>query len=304
MRIVSLLPAATEICFAQGLGEDVFGVSPECDFPPLALEKPVASRSLVPTEGKGSAETSRLVGERLLQGGALYALDVDALRLAQPDVILSQALCDVCAPAAEDVRAVAERMPDPPEVLSLDPHRLEDILDDIRRVGRACGATDQADRLLDALRRRIDAVAARASRLDDRPATLCLEWLDPLFVAGHWVPEMVALAGGHDVLGHPGDPSARIDAKDIAMTAPQVAVLMPCGFHLDRVQDEAPILTSRPFWKDLPASRRDRVWLVDGSSFFNRPGPRIVDGLEILAHILHPDLFPKVPVHAAQRWVG
>jgi iron complex transport system substrate-binding protein len=304
MRIVSLLPAATEICFALGLGEDVVGVSPECDFPPLALEKPVVSRSLVPADGKGSAETSRLVGERLLQGGALYALDEEALRLAQPDVILSQALCNVCAPAAEDVRAVAERMPDPPEVLSLDPHRLEDVLADIRRVGRACGATTEADRLLDALRRRIDTVATRASRLGDRPTTVCLEWLDPLFVAGHWVPEMVALAGGDDVLGRAGEKSFRIDAKDIAMSAPHLAVLMPCGFHLDRVQDEAPILTSRPFWKDLPASRQDRVWLVDGSSYFNRPGPRVVDGLEILAHILHPDLFPKVPIHVAQRWVG
>jgi len=305
MRIVSLLPAATEVCFALGLGGDVVGVSPECDFPPAAREKPVVSRGLLDFEGKGSGETSRIVGERLESGGALYHVEENALRSAEPDLILTQGLCDVCAPTLGDVEEVASRLPMRPTILSLDPHSLGDILRDIRRVASAAGVEDRATEVVDVLRDRIRNVEGRATRASARPKAVCLEWLDPLFTAGHWVPELVALAGGEEVLGRPGQPSRRVDPRDILMAAPDVAVLMPCGFDLGRTEKEAPVVTQATWFRDLPAARRDRVWLVDGSSYFNRPGPRVVDGLEILGHILHPDLFPRLPrLGDARPWVG
>ncbi len=304
MRIVSLLPAATEICFALGLGDDLVGVSPECDFPSAVREKPVLSRALLQYEGKTSGDTSRMVGERLESGGALYQVDESALRASGPDLILTQGLCDVCAPTLGDVEDVARRLPWTPAIESLDPHRLEDMLQDILRVGRACGIEARAAEVVAALRERIDRVAERASTALVRPRTVCLEWLDPLFLGGHWVPEMVALAGGIDVLGKTGEKSRRIQPNEIVVASPDVAVLMPCGFDLDRTRQEAPVVTATPWWTDLPAAREDRVWIVDGSSYFNRPGPRLVDGLEILAHIVQPDLFPKPPDVAAAARVG
>lgn len=305
MRIVSLLPAATEICFALGLGDSVVGVSPECDFPLAARRRPAMSRTLLDYEGKSAAETSRIVGERLADGGALYAIEEAALRDVGPDLILTQGLCEVCAPSFGDVREVANRLPNHPKVLSLDSHRIEDILEDILRVGGACGVSDEARRVVEGLRERIERVALRAGRTRERPRVLCLEWLDPLFVAGHWVPEMVHLAGGEDVFGRGSEKSFRVVGKDVAIAAPDVVVLMPCGYHMDRVEKEAIVVAVQPWWRDLPAVRRDRVWLVDASSYFNRPGPRVVDGLEILAHIFHPDLFPEEwNPDAMRRWVG
>jgi len=305
MRIVSLLPAATEISFALGLGDDVVGVSPECDFPEAARTLPVMSRALVATEGRTPSETSRIVGERLGSGLSIYEVDEKSLREASPDLILTQGLCDVCAPTADDVRAVAERLPDPPDILSLDPHRLEDVLGDIRRVARITGTEEAAETLVASLRGRLDAVAARATAIVRQPRVLCLEWLDPPFAAGHWVPEMVEIARGEDVFGRPGEKSHRLDDQAIAIAAPDVLVLMPCGYHMDRTRKEAHVVREKGYWRDLPAVRRDRVWLVDGSSYFSRPGPRLVAGLEILAHILHPELFPPFRNSAdAQRWVG
>ena len=303
MRIVSLLPAATELCYALGLADDVVGVSPECDFPPGARTKPVISRSVLAYEGKSSRETSRMVGERLEAGGALYQVDESALRSADPDLILTQGLCEVCAPAVGDVEEVARRLSRVPSILSLDPHRLDDSLTDMERVARRCGVEDRAAHVIESARDRIGRVAKRAAAARVRPKVMCLEWFDPLFVAGHWVPEMVDLAGGTDVLAEPGEASHRVDPKEIVMASPDVAILMPCGFHLDRTDEEASNVTGNPWWGDLPATRSDRAWLVDGSSFFNRPGPRLVDGLEILAHILHPDLFPQSPaLTAAKKW--
>ncbi|MGQ0796484.1 MAG: cobalamin-binding protein [Methanobacteriota archaeon] len=302
---MSLLPAATEICFALGLGPDVVGVSPECDHPPAARTRPVVSRSTLDEEGRPSAETSRLVGERIAAGDPLYSVDEGALRALAPDVVLTQALCDVCAPSLQDVRAVADRLPDPPHVVSLDPHRLDDILGDIVRVGDVCGVHDAALSFVDGMRARIERVSSRTASVATRPRTLCLEWLDPFLVAGHWVPELVALAGGEDVLGRVGARSYRIEPRDIAIAAPDLAVLMPCGFHLDRAMKESSGLARMPFWRDMPAARRDRVWVVDGSSYFSRPGPRVVDGLEVLAHLVHPRLFPTpARPNAARPWAG
>lgn len=304
MRIVSLLPAATEICCALGLEDDLVGVSPECDHPPAVVGKRIVSRGLLPYDGKSSGETSRIVGERLASGGALYQVDEDALRSTEPDVILTQGLCEVCAPTLGDVEEVAARLSHPPEILSLDPHRLDDVLADIEQVGCFCDVEEAAQVVVNSLRSRIDRIATRASEAADRPATVCLEWLDPLFLAGHWVPEMVALAGGHDPLAKAGEPSRRVDGREVAQASPDVAVLMPCGFDLERTREETFLVTETSWWAELPAARSNRVWTVDGSSYFNRPGPRLVDGLEILAHILHPELFPSPPDREAARpWV-
>ena len=273
MRIVSLLPAATEICFSLGLGGELVGVSAECDYPPAVKGTPVVSRVRLDYAGKTSAETSQMVGDALTEGDALYAIDEHELREQAPDVILTQGLCPVCAPSVGDVRVVANRLPKKPRVVSLDPHTLKDMLEDIERVGKACGAPVAARSVVDDLRDRIERVAFLTGRVRERPKTACLEWLDPLFAAGHWVPEMVELAGGVDVLATAGGKSRRVEPRDVVLGAPEVAVLMPCGFHIDRTKAEAPVVTAKPWWRDLPAARTNRVWLADGSSYFSRPGP-------------------------------
>ncbi len=303
MRIVSLVPAATEMCFVLGLGSEVAGVSPECDYPAAAADIPRVSRALLDFDGKTSAETSRRVGERLASGGALYRVDGKALQDAAPDVILTQGLCEVCAPTTDDVREVAGKLAKKPRVVPLDPHSLKDMLQDIERVGMACGAAGAASRVVEDLRDRIERVAFLTSRVRERPRTVCLEWLDPLFLAGHWVPEMVELAGGQSVLARPAEKSPRVGAKEIVMAAPEAAVLMPCGFDLERALHETPALVKQDWWQDLPAARRGRVWVTDGSSYFSRPGPRLVTGLELLAHILHPEIFTRPPSpRDAVRW--
>src|SRR3989454_11231130 len=246
MRIVSLLPAATEICFALGLGDEVVGVSPECDFPRAVREKPVVSRGLLQYEGKPSGQTNRMVGARHVSGGASYQLNVSALRSSGADLILTQGLCDVCAPTLGDVEDIARRLPRTPAIESFNPHRLEDVLETVLRVGRACGIEDRASEVVAVLRERIDRVAERASTAVARPKTVCLEWLDPLFLGGHWVPEMVGLAGGGDVLGRTGAESRRPAPEEIALASPHVAVLSPCGFDLDRTRTEAPGFTYGP----------------------------------------------------------
>jgi len=305
MRIVSLLPAATEICFALGLGGDLVGVSPECDYPPAANELPRVSRGLLDYEGKTSAETSRMVGRRLAAERPLYAVDDKALLEARPDVIVTQGLCEVCAPTTDDVRAAAARLPRRPRIVTLDPHSLKDVLEDFERVGHACGASVAAVSAVEDLRERIERVAFLTGHVPEHPRTACLEWLDPLFAAGHWVPEMVELAGGQDVLAKRAEPSRRVEPKDVVMAAPETAVLIPCGFHLERALKETPQVARQPWWSDLPAARQGRVWVADGSSYFSRPGPRLVTGLEILAHILHPEIFSQPPSATdARPWTG
>ena len=258
MRIVSLLPAATEICYALGLGENVVGVSPECDHPAAARTKPIMSRALLPYDGQSSGETSRMVGERLAAGGGLYQVDAEALGSADPDLILTQGLCDVCAPTLGDVEDVARDLPRTPEIVSLDPHSLADVLADIVRVGRMCDMEAHAAEVVDGLRLRIEDVRGRASRTDDRPRTLCVEWLDPLFIAGHWVPEMVDLAGGVDVLGRSEEKYRRVTSDDIVEASPEAAVLMPCGFDLERTRTEAGMVTGARWWSLSPASKNRR----------------------------------------------
>src|SRR3989449_7720511 len=238
MRIVSLLPAATEICFALGLGDDVVGVSPECDFPGAAREKPIVSYALLEYEGKTSGETSRMVGGRIESGEALYQVDESALLSSGPDLILTQGLCDVCAPTLGDVEDVARRLPWRPVIESLDPHRLEDMLQDILRVGLACAIEARAVEVVAALRERIDRVAERASTALVRPKTVCLEWLDPRLLGGHWVPEMVGLAGGGDVLGRAGGEYRRVERHEGVTASPDVAGVGALGLCLRRDRGE------------------------------------------------------------------
>jgi iron complex transport system substrate-binding protein len=292
MRVCSLLPGATEIAFALGLGDDVVGVTHECDYPAAARQKPVVVRSLIDSHRMTSLEIDRWVSERLGNNQGLYMIDEERLREAAPDVILTQGLCDVCAIDYNEVVAASETLAKKPKIVSLTPNCLTDVLSDVLRVGEATGQRLKAEQVFRHLEERISAVRERAAQLSARPRIACLEWFDPIYAAGHWVPEMVELAGGHDVLGRKGKPSAKIHWKQVVELAPDVIVLMPCGFDIQRTAQEAASLEHLGGWHDLPAVKAGRVFAVNGHAFFNRPGPRLVDGLEILAHIIHPEIFP------------
>jgi iron complex transport system substrate-binding protein len=291
MRICSLLPSATEIVYALGLGDQLCGVSHECDFPPEVAAKPTVIRSVFDPSTLSSLEIDRAVMERLRQGEGVYTIDLDRLKQADPDLILTQELCDVCAIPYSEVKRAVEQLGRQPLLLPLSPTLLGDVLDDIRRVGEAAGKRKKAESLVACLQSRIDGVAAVATSAAERPTTFCLEWADPLYVSGHWVPEMVGLAGGTDGLGMKGKPSIAIEWDRVVRYAPDVVILMPCGFDVERTVRELPLLTRLAGWSDLPAVKRGRVYAVNGSAYFNRSGPRLVDGLELLAKILHPELF-------------
>jgi iron complex transport system substrate-binding protein len=297
MRICSLLPSATEIAFALGLGDDVVGVTHECDHPAEARHKPIMVRSPVDSNRMTSLEIDSWVSEQLRANKALYILDEERLRAAAPDVILTQGLCDVCALDYGEVASAAEALPKKPKIVSLMPHSLSDVLADIIRVGEATDRGKDAEKLFQSLTGRVSRVREQTARLTDRPRVACLEWFDPIFAAGHWVPEMVDLAGGYDCLGQKGEPSAKIDWQTFIESRPEIVVLMPCGFDTQRAALEAASLKKRANWDHLPAVKAGRVYAVDGSAYFSRPGPRLVDGLEILAHIIRPDIFssPNCP---------
>jgi iron complex transport system substrate-binding protein len=292
MRVCSLLPGATEIAFALGLGDDVVGVTHECDYPAEAPQKPVVVRSLIDSNRMTSLEIDQWVSERMRSNQGIYRIDEARLREAAPDVILTQGLCDVCAIDYNEVVTASESLPKKPTIVSLTPNCLTDVLEDVARVGEATGRRHKAEQVVRDLEQRISAVRERAAQLSARPRVTCLEWFDPVYAAGHWVPEMVELAGGDDVLGRKGEPSAKIDWNKVVEFAPDVIVLMPCGFDVPRTLREAPALKHFDGWRDLPAVKAGNVFAVNGHAFFSRPGPRLVDGLEILAHLIHPEVFP------------
>ncbi len=292
MRICSLLPGATEIAFALGLGDDVVGVTHECDYPAEARQKPVVVRSLIDSHRMTSLEIDRWVSERLGSNQGLYMIDEERLREAAPDVILTQGLCDVCAIDYNEVVTASETLANKPKIVSLTPNCLTDVLSDLTRVGEATGQRQKAEQVIRDLEQRISAVREGVARPSPRPRVACLEWFDPIYAAGHWVPEMVELAGGHDVLGRNGEPSAKIDWNKVVELAPDVIVLMPCGFDVPRTLGEATVLERLAGWHNLPGVKAGRVFAVNGHAFFSRPGPRLVDGLELLGHIIHPEIFP------------
>jgi iron complex transport system substrate-binding protein len=287
MRIASLVPSSTEMLFALGLGDRLVAVTHECDYPREAAGLPHLTRSVVP-EGLSAPEIDRAVRERTGAGLALYELDEPRLAELEPDLIVTQAVCAVCAVSYDDVVAAAGRLPSRPRVISLDPSTLDEVLADVPRLAEAAGAAAAGGALAEQATERIEAVR-RAVAGAPQPRVAAIEWLDPLYVGGHWVPEMVELAGGADVLGAAGEKSRTIGWEELEAARPDVVVSMPCGYGTARAAEET--LAAR----DRLARAGGRVVAVDASSYFSRPGPRLVDGVELLAHLLHPDRVPAPP---------
>jgi iron complex transport system substrate-binding protein len=285
MKICSLLPSATEILFSLGLGEQVAGVSHECDFPPEARGKSVLVVSRI-SHTESAAAIDRQVHEFLERGESLYSVDIAVLATIEPDLIITQDLCHVCAAAPDDLGAALAHLPRQPEVITLNPHSLADVCADIRAVARATGRTEQANVLVAEFERAVAHVERAVTGLR-RLRVICLEWLDPPYVAGHWVPEMVARAGGMDALGRAGEPSFRVEWDTIFAAQPDVIVLMPCGYGLNQVAKEFRDLALPERWDDMPAVRNGRIFLVDASGYFSRPGPRLAAGVAILADAIH-----------------
>jgi iron complex transport system substrate-binding protein len=282
MKICSFLPSGTEILFALGLGESVCGVTFECDYPAEARSKPVVVYSKLP-HGLPEKEIDRQVKDVSSRGESLYRLDAEKLREIQPDVIVTQDLCHVCAASPDDLGAVLSSFVQVPKILALTPHTIDDVWTDIQTVGDACERSEVARSLVGELKRQI---ALDCNVTDDGPRVLCLEWLDPPFVGGHWVPEMVRLAGGIDVLGHAGLPGYEVDWSTIAACDPDIILAMPCGYHREEVEHELAITPFPAEWHSLRAVPEGRVFAMDASSHFSRPGPRIADGVVELAELL------------------
>jgi iron complex transport system substrate-binding protein len=303
VKIVSLLPSATEIVFALGLGDQLEGVTYECDHPAEARSKPVISTTALPQNRPLSAgEVDDLVSTFMARGEPIYSLDKGLIQKIQPDLILCQDLCRVCAVPSGQVEDALDELGCRADVLSLDPNTVDDILDNIVQVGRATGTEDSARVLVAGLRERVENIRKRAAGLPSI-RTLCVEWSDPPFAAGHWVPGIVEIAGGtHLLIGSdPAVPSRKVTWREVANAGPEIIVFMPCGYYLEEAEAEAEKLFDIPDFADTPAARLNNVFAVDASSYFSRPGPRIVDGLEILAWALHPEAFPEPPADRVTR---
>ncbi len=294
-RIVSFLPSATEMVCALGLSDRLVGVTHECDYPPEVRGKPVVVRPAVPLEGRTPREIDTVVRERLRDGSSLYALDERLLRALAPDLIVAQDLCEVCAPSGNDVTQVLKSLPNPPEILYLTPKCIDDILGNLRELGDRTRCAAEAAKLIAWGRDRLNTIERRSRSSPDRPRVFCMEWVDPIYCSGHWVPEMVELAGGIDALSEKGTDSSRVSWQAVRDWAPEVLIVSPCGCHLAEALGHTPRLARLPGWDEVPAVEKGRVSVVDASSYFARPGPRIVDGVALLAHLIHPELF---------RWNG
>jgi iron complex transport system substrate-binding protein len=288
MRIVSLVPHATELLFALDLGDQVVAVTHECDHPPQALSLPHITRDVLPGN-LSAAEIDAAVRSRTEQGEAIYRLDEDALSALQPDLIVTQALCPVCAVSYQDVAKLAAKLPSKPRVISLDPHTLGETLGDVRTIAEATDRRERGIELVGEIAARIDRVKL-AVRTAVRPRVVALEWLDPVFVAGHWTPQLIDLAGGEDVLGLPGEHSITVPWETVTAAEPEIVVVMPCGYDAPRAHLEALEHAER-----LASIGARRVVAVNASAYFSRPGPRLIDGLELLAHILNPERVPEAP---------
>ena len=285
MKICSLLPSATEILYALGLGDQIAGVSHECDYPPEARTKPVLIKSRI-SHTESAAAIDRQVREFLERGESLYSVDFELLRAIEPDIIVTQDLCHVCAATPDDLGAALAHLERQPRIVTLNPHSLADVCADIRTVGEATGREERAKTLVAEFEKGIAEVERSVIGLD-RPRIVCLEWLDPPYVAGHWVPEMVERAGGSDLFGRAGKPSFRVEWEAVLEARPEVAVIMPCGYNLAAAEAEFRILALPQGWNDLPAVRSGRVYVVEASGYFSRPGPRLAAGLAVLAGAIH-----------------
>ena len=291
-RIVSFLPSATEMVCALGLLDQLVGVTHECDYPEEVKRKPVVVRSAIPTEKMSPKEIDAAVSDRIRSGASLYLVDEEVLQKLAPDLILTQNLCQVCAPSGNEVSQVLKSLSRKPEILWMTPKSLAEIEDNLRELGQATGRAKEAERLIALGRARLQRLAVTTRDLAPRPRVFCMEWIDPVYCSGHWMPEMVELAGGVDLLSHKGEDSVRMSWEEVVKWAPEVLIVAPCGFHLDKVLEQAPQLFCYSGWSSLPAISQGRVYAVDANSYFARPGPRVVDGTELLAHLIHPELFP------------
>ena len=283
MRIASLVPSATEMLFALGLGDSVVGVTHECDYPPAAAELPQLTATVLPP-GLSAGEIDAAVKEVIGEGRALYTLDEERLAELEPDLIVTQAVCEVCAVSYDDVVEVAARLPSQPRVMQQDPTTLGEVLGDVTRLGEAAGVPEQGQAVRDELEARLDGVRTAVADAPC-PRVLALEWLEPPFLGGHWIPEMIEIAGGESIAGSPGQKSPQVAWEDLRGLEPDVVVSMPCGWYLDESRAQALRHGER-----LAAFGAARVYAVDGASTFSRPGPRLVDGVELLGHLLHPEL--------------
>jgi iron complex transport system substrate-binding protein len=290
-QIVSFLPSATEIACALGLTDQLVGITHECDYPVEIEGKPVVVRSALPIETMNQREIDVAVAERMRAGHSLYQVDEKLLQELAPDLILTQDLCQVCAPSGTEVSQALNLLPKKPRILWLTPNSLEQIFANVRELGEATGRAKEADELIANGRARLEKIAAVTSRLSYRPRVFCMDWLDPVYCSGHWVPQMVRIAGGEDILAREGADSVRIPWDEVREWAPEVLIITPCGFNLEKTIEQALQLFTYNGWSDLPAVRKGRVYAVDANSYFARPGPRVVDGTELLAHLIHPDAF-------------
>lgn len=291
MKIVSLLPSATEIVCQLGLGDDLVGVTHECDYPAFVKALPKVTRTLIPHDAT-SREIDGLVRERLKSQKALYSLDLTTLERLRPDLLVTQALCDVCAVAEEEVNAAACALPGRPRVVNLEPMRLSEVFDCIRLVGDAAGIPEHANKVIASLQARVDVVARRNQVLNDPPRVVLLEWIVPPFCSGHWSPELVRIAGGVEGIGREGERSRTTAWEEIVRFDPEFLIVACCGFDVDRTMADIPLLAAYPRFHDLTCTRQQQVFVIDGNSYFSRPGPRLVESLELLAHTLHPEIHP------------
>ncbi len=288
MRICSFLPGTTEILYELGLGDSVTGVTHECDYPPAVREKTRVIMSFIDPEKLSSREIDEVVSKNAAEGKSTYLIDSDALKEASPDLILTQGLCEVCAVSGNEVADAASVLGHMPEIISLEPSTLGEILDSITTIGEATGTAEAAAEITGKLRHRIDKVRDHFEAMRDRPRVFCLEWLDPPYAAGHWVPEMVEIAGGLNGLGKPGEPSFKVSWKDIADFSPHMTMIMPCGFSAEKTLDQIDTIMKNDEWFSLPSTTNGLAYVFDANSYFSRPGPRVVNGLEILANAINP----------------
>jgi iron complex transport system substrate-binding protein len=289
MRIVSLLPSATEILFALGFDSEVVGVSHECDFPEKVREKRVVIQSRIP-HGTAPAEIDRMVREFVARGESLYAVDAQALEELAPDLIVTQDLCHVCAASPDDLGAALARFAERPEVLCLNPQDLGDVWRDILWVGEETCRGRAAETLLEAIGERLGALEKMVAEVSERPRVAFLEWLQPFYVGGHWVPEMIELAGGRDVLGRVHTASFRVTLEEIVAAAPEIIVVSPCGYSAEQARSEYLAMAHSHEWNRIPAVQSGRVYALEANSYFSRPGPRLITGIEALAGLFHPSI--------------
>jgi iron complex transport system substrate-binding protein len=301
MRVISFLPAATEMMYALGIGDQLVGVSHECDFPLEVRGKPVVVRPALDLETLNLREIDVAVAERIRSGLSLYQVDEKQLLELKPDLILAQDLCQVCATSGNDLTSALKLLQPMPEILWMAPHSLTGIFENIRELGNATGRSSEAETYIDEREGRLRKIAERTGKVSRRPRVFCAEWADPIYCAGHWVPEMVEVAGGTDELARRESDSVRIPWADVLNWSPEVIIFSPCGFNLEKALEQIDHLERQPGWNELPAVRNQRVFTVDANSYFARPGPRVVEGTELLAHLIHPELFDWSGPHDAFR---